>query len=163
MNISRQTLRKLIEPVINKDIKNWRIILDAMRHWLSDPQMEMLLEIIHNDGYKVHRIGDIVKFQPESWHFKDQIMHDIMKDWKLMDDKGYMYGRVVGDCSYGDDYDPFHYKLKLKVYLHGEDKDNWDDPNFKRKLRVVDHEVDNTKLFSTKLPMAWRDTIKNLG
>ena len=60
-----------------------------MKHWLSDAQMEMLLEMVHNDGYRVHKMGDIVKFKPESWHFKDLIMHDVMKDWKLMDYRGY--------------------------------------------------------------------------
>tara|TARA_R100000152_G_C6731525_1_gene156158 strand:- start:358 stop:828 length:471 start_codon:yes stop_codon:yes gene_type:complete len=155
MKISNQTARKLIEPIINKDIKNWRIILDAMKHWLSDVQMEMLLEIIHNDGFTTHQIGDIVKFKPESWHFKDQIMHDIMKDWQLMDSRGYMYGKVVGDCGYDDGYNPFHYKLMLKVYLHGDDIN-------KKDIRIVDHSVDNTELFATKLPIAWRDTIKNL-
>jgi len=156
MKISKQTLRKLIEPIINKDIKNWRIVLDAMKHWLSDAQMELLLEIVHNDGYIVHRLGDVVKFQPESWHFKDQIMNDVMKDWKLMDHKGYMYGKIVGDTSYDDTFNPFYYKMKLKVYLHGENINDKD-------IRVVDHEVDTVNLFATKLPIAWRDTINNLG
>ena len=155
MKVSNQIVRKLIEPIINKDIKNWRIVLDAIKHWLSDAQMEMLLEIIHNDGFIVHKLGDIVKFKPESWHFKDQIMHDVMKDWHLMDHKGYMYGKIVGDTSYDNTFNPFYYKMKLKVYLHGENINDKD-------LRVIDHEVDTTSLFASKLPTAWRDTINNL-
>jgi len=157
MNISNQIARKLIEPIINKDIKNWRIVLDAMKHWLSDAQMEILLEIIHNDGFTLHQVGDIVKFKPESWHFKDKIMHDVMKDWQLMDSRGYMYGKVTGDCSYDDGYNPFHYKLKIKTYVHGDSTADWD----QRKIIEIDHEVDNIKLFATKLPKAWTNLVNN--
>tara|TARA_R110000744_G_scaffold242730_1_gene359783 strand:- start:452 stop:943 length:492 start_codon:yes stop_codon:yes gene_type:complete len=163
MKISNQIVSKLIKPLINKDIKNWRIVLDAIEHWLTESQLEMLLEMIHNDGYKVHQLGDIVKFKPESWDFKDLMMPDIMKDWELMDSRGYMYGKIVGDTSFDDRYNPFYYKLKLKVYLHGNIEDNWNDPSFRREIKVIDHDVDNISLHATKLPTAWRDTINNLA
>lgn len=158
MKVSNQIIRKLIEPIVNKDIKNWRIVLDAIKHWLSDSQMEMLLEIIHNDGYKVHKQGDIVKFKPESWHFKDDMMEDIMKDWLLMDKRGYIYGKIIDDGSYNDKFNPFYYDMKLKVFLHLNNEKKWQD----RELKVVDHKVNTTNLFPTKPPMEWIHLMNNL-
>ena len=158
MKINRHIIKKLIEPVINKDIKNHAHITSALMNWLTDSNLETMLEMIHNDGFTTHNIGDIVKFKPETWWFKDEMMWDIMKDWKLMDSRGYIYGKVVGDTGYSEDFDPYHYQLKVKVYIHGEDRKNWQD----RMIKTVVQSVDTVKVFKAKLPLEWQSIVKDL-
>ena len=79
MKINRHIIKKLIEPVINKDIKNHAHITSALMNWLTDSNLETMLEMIHNDGFTTHNIGDIVKFTPETWWFKDEMMWDLKK------------------------------------------------------------------------------------
>ena len=135
MKINRHIIKKLIEPVINKDIKNHAHITSALMNWLTDSNLETMLEMIHNDGFTTHNIGDIVKFKPETWWFKDEMMPDIMKDWKLMDNRGYIYGKVIG-----------------------EDRKNWQD----RMIKTVVQSVDTVKVFKAKLPLEWQSIVKDL-
>ena len=111
ITLNDDKIKAIIERVFSKEYKD-TVIVDSL---------DMFIHIMFNTDYKLLEVGDYVKFKPSKYDFEDR-NDDIMIDKGIMSKDGYMYGEVLGDTSYSDDFNPTYYKLKLGVLLCDEDK-----------------------------------------
>ena len=113
-------IKAIIEKVFSKDYRD-TVIVDALVKMLGDSSLDMFIHIMFNNNYKLLEVGDYVKFKPGKYDFENRD-DDVMIDKGIMSRDGYMYGEVLGDSSYSDDFNPTYYKMKLAVLLCDGDK-----------------------------------------
>ena len=120
ITLNDDKIKAIIEKVFSKEYRD-TVIVDALVKMLGDSSLDMFIHIMFNTDYKLLEVGDYVKFKPSKYDFENRD-DDIMIDQGIMGKDGYMYGEVLGDTSYSDDFNPTYYKLKLGVLLCDEDK-----------------------------------------
>jgi hypothetical protein len=149
--VKNKMIDKLLDPVFNNSIKNIKTLKSAIKHMISDSDMDMLMYILCDDKYKHLNQGDIITWKPEKWEIKDKVEMDRMIDAGLMVD-GYLFGKVINSSDYKDEFNPFYYEMKVEVFLIGKDGN------------LVPHEmqVKTLKLSKSKGPKIWNETIENL-
>ena len=121
MNLERITYK------IIKDSIDDEFILKMMISYLSDEQKGAVMdEIVNERKHELLKKNDIVWFDPidNKYDLKDLIQEDIMKDAKLMNEYGYIKGKIISDCSYRDECNP--YATEYKIHAHLRIKGNED-------------------------------------
>jgi len=149
--VKNKMIDKLLDPVFNKDIKNINTLKSAIKHMVSESDLDMLMYILCEEEYEQLNQGDLVTWKPERWEIKDQFEMDRMIDAGLMVD-GYLFGRVINSSDYKEEFNPFYYEMKVDTFLIGEDGN----------LVSYEMNVKTLKLSKSKLPEIWKGTIENL-
>ena len=149
--VKDKMIDKLLDPIFNNSIKNIKTLKSAIKHMVSESDMDMLMYILCDDKYKHLNQGDTVTWKPEKWEIKDKVEMDRMIDAGLMVD-GYLFGKVINSSDYKDEFNPFYYEMKVDAFLIGEDGN----------LIPYEMQVKTLKLSKSKLPEIWKGTIENL-
>tara|TARA_B100000519_G_C14245108_1_gene439451 strand:+ start:377 stop:841 length:465 start_codon:yes stop_codon:yes gene_type:complete len=149
--VKNKMIDKLLDPVFNKDIKNINTLKSAIKHMVSESDMDMLMYILCDEKYQQLNQGDLVTWKPEKWEIKDQFETDRMIDAGLMVD-GYLFGKIINSSDYKEEFNPFYYEMKVDTFLIGEDGN----------LVSYEMNVKTLKLSKSKLPEIWKGTIENL-
>ena len=145
--VKDKMIDKLLDPVFNNSIKNIKTIKTAIKHMVSETDLDMLMYILCDDKYKHFNQGDIVTWKPEKWEIKDQFEMDRMIDAGLMVDS-YLFGKVINSSDYKDEFNPFYYEMKVDAFLIGEDGN----------LVSYEMQVKTIKLTKAKTPEIWKNT-----
>tara|TARA_R110001583_G_scaffold120648_1_gene271933 strand:+ start:2069 stop:2527 length:459 start_codon:yes stop_codon:yes gene_type:complete len=117
ITLDNNKLKKIISDIFDKRYKDTALV-DALVNMLGDSSLDMLIHIMFEPDYELLEIGDYVKFKPSKYDF--DIDRDIMIDKGVMKN-GYMYGEVLKDTSYNDDFNPTYYKMLLNVITLNDD------------------------------------------
>jgi len=149
--VKNKMIDKLLDPVFNKDIKNINTLKSAIKHMVSESDLDMLMYILCEEEYEQLNQGDLVTWKPEKWEIKGEFETDRMIDAGLMVD-GYLFGRVINSSDYKEEFNPFYYEMKVDTFLIGEDGN----------LVSYEMNVKTLKLSKSKLPEIWKGTIENL-
>ena len=149
--VKNKMIDKLLDPVFNKDIKNINTLKSAIKHMVSESDLDMLMYILCEEEYEQLNQGDLVTWKPERWEIKDQFEMDRMIDAGLMVD-GYLFGRVINSSDYKEEFNPFYYEMKVDTFLVSKDS----------KLILYEMNVKTLKLSKSKPPEIWKETIENL-
>jgi len=145
--VKDKMIDKLLDPIFNNSIKNIKTLKSAIKHMVSDSDMDMLMYILCDDKYKHLNQGDTVTWKPDKWEIKDKVEMDRMIDAGLMVN-GYLFGKVINSSDYKDEFNPFYYEMKVDAFLIGEDGN----------LVSYEMQVKTLKLSKSKLPEIWRNT-----
>ena len=113
ITLNNNKVKKIISDVFDKRYKD-TVLVDALVNMLSDSSLDMFIHIMFEPDYELLEIGNYVKFKPGKYDF--DINRDIMIDKGVMKN-GYMYGEVLKDSSYGNDFNPTYYKMLLNVLV----------------------------------------------
>ena len=149
--VKNKMIDRLLDPVFNKDIKNINTLKSAIKHMVSESDMDMLMYILCEEEYEQLNQGDLVTWKPERWEIKDQFEMDRMIDAGLMVD-GYLFGRVINSSDYKEEFNPFYYEMKVDTFLIGKDSN----------LVSYEMNVKTLKIIKSKPPEIWKETIENL-
>ena len=149
--VKNKMIDKLLDPVFNKDIKNINTLKSAIKHMVSESDLDMLMYILCEEEYEQLNQGDLVTWKPEKWEIKDQFEIDRMIDAGLMVD-GYLFGRVINSSDYKEEFNPFYYEMKVDTFLIGKDSN----------LVSYEMNVKTLKIIKSKPPEIWKETIENL-
>mgnify|MGYP003130866802 FL=1 len=149
--VKNKMIDKLLDPVFNKDIKNINTLKSAIKHMVSESDLDMLMYILCEEEYEQLNQGDLVTWKPERWEIKDQFEMDRMIDAGLMVD-GYLFGRVINSSDYKEEFNPFYYEMKVDTFLIGKDSN----------LVSYEMNVKTLKIIKSKPPEIWKETIENL-
>jgi hypothetical protein len=149
--VKDKMIDKLLDPVFNNSIKNIKTLKNAIKHMVSDSDMDMLMYILCEEEYQHLNQGDIVTWKPEKWEIKDKFEMDRVIDAGLMVD-GYLFGEVINSSDYKDEFNPFYYEMKVNAYLVGKDGN----------IHPYEMTVKTLKLSKSKGPETWNETIENL-
>jgi hypothetical protein len=117
ITLNNDKIKAIISDVFDKKYKN-TVLIDALVNMLSDSSLDIFIHIMFNPDYELLKIGDYIKFKPSKYEFEHD--RDIMVDKGLMKD-GYMYGEILKDTSYGDDFNPTYYKMLTNVFIINDD------------------------------------------
>ena len=94
---------------------------DAVLHMLSDAQRELLMHIMSTPDYILLNSNQKIKFKPDKYDFSD-VNIDVLQDLGFVDKEGYHYGKIIGDTSYGSDFNPTYYKMQVKCVTLRDNK-----------------------------------------
>lgn len=156
--VKHKMISKIFDPLFNRDIKNIDNIINAVKHMISDADMDMLVYMICTPDYEPLVLGDIVKWKPESYEIKDTIELDRMKDAGLMDKDGFIYGEVADSSNYGDSFNPYYYEMKVNAFLLNKNNDISIQEMNVRTLRL--HKL---RVHGNDLPqMVWERVVKDM-
>lgn len=113
-NLKEDIAAQLVYKAFATKCNNAKYLVDFLFKTLSDDQISKFIEVLHMDGSpRVLKIGDVVTYiinKYDSFGFDK----DILKD-NGMSHRGYIYGIVTGDDSYGDDFNPWYYKINVNL------------------------------------------------
>ena len=118
MNLERITYK------IIKDSMDDEFILKMIISYLSDEQKGAVMdEIVNERKHALLKKNDIVWFDPidNKYDLKGLIQEDIMKDAKLMNEYGYIKGRIINDTNYQDGVNPYATEYIIHAYLRIKD------------------------------------------
>ena len=149
--VKNKMIDRLLDPVFNKDIKNINTLKSAIKHMVSESDLDMLMYILCEEEYEQLNQGDLVTWKPEKWEIKGEFETDRMIDAGLMVD-GYLFGRVINSSDYKEEFNPFYYEMKVDTFLIGEDGN----------LVSYEMNVKTLKIIKSKPPEIWKETIENL-
>ena len=145
--VKNKMIDKLLDPVFNKDVKNIKTLKSAIKHMVSESDLDMLMYILCEENYQHINQGDTVTWKPEKWEIKDKVEMDRMIDAGLMVD-GYLFGKVINSSDYQNEFNPFYYEMKVDAFLIGEDGN----------LVSYEMQVKTIKLTKAKTPEIWKNT-----
>ena len=94
---------------------------DAVLYMLSDSQVELLMHIMSTPDYILLNNNQKIKFKPDKYEFSD-VNIDVLQDLGFVDKEGYHYGKIIGDTSYGSDFNPTYYKMQVKCVTLRDNK-----------------------------------------
>lgn len=149
--VKNKMIDKLLDPIFNKDIKNINTLKNAIKHMVSEIDMDMLMYILCDEEYQHLNQGDLVTWKPEKWEIKDAFETDRMIDAGLMVD-GYLFGKIINSCDYKDEFNPFYYEMKVQAFLIAIDGN----------IHPYEMSVKTINLSKSKPPEIWKETIENL-
>ena len=112
VTLDNNKVKKIISDVFDKKYKD-TVLVDALVNMLGDSSLDMFIHIMFTPDYELLKIGDYVKFKPGKYDFEKD--RDTMVDKGLMKD-GYIYGELLKDTSYSDDFNPTYYKMLINVF-----------------------------------------------
>ena len=153
--VKDKMIDKLLDPIFNNSIKNIKTLKSAIKHMVSESDMDMLMYILCDDKYKHLNQGDTVTWKPEKWEIKDKVEMDRMIDAGLMVD-GYLFGKIINSADYKDEFNPFYYEMKVDAFLckHNE--------HGSVTINPYEMRVKTLKLNKSKGPEIWRNAIESL-
>jgi len=113
-------------------------IFNILMRELPDHAKEIILHLsLAKENYSPVVIGDYIKLVPPSYHVGSNYEWDILEDMGLSPGDGMVYGKVVGDTSWGNDkFNPFYSNLKVELLYHDEEK----------KLKMFDFQAEPMEL-----------------
>ena len=149
--VRNKMIDKLLDPIFNKDVKNIKTLKNALKHMISESDMDMLMFILCDEEYEHLNQGEIVTWKPEKWELKDKVEMDRMKDWGLMKN-GYLFGKVMNSADYKDEFNPFYYEMTVNMFICGE----------ANELVIHECRVKTLKLNKSEGPEQWKETMKSL-
>ena len=149
--VKNKMIDKLLDPVFNKDVKNINTLKSAIRHMISDSDMDMLMFILCDEEYEHLNQGEIVTWKPEKWELKDKVEMDRMVDWGLMKND-YLFGKVMNSADYKDEFNPFYYEMTVNMFICGETNE----------LVIHECRVKTLKLNKSEGPKQWKEKMKSL-
>jgi len=150
--VKNKMIDKLLDPVFNKDVKNIKTLKSAIRHMISDSDLDMLMYILCEENYEHLNQDDIVTWKPEKWELKDKVEMDRMKDWGLMIN-GYLFGKVMNSADYNiDKFNPFYYEMTVNMFICNKDSE----------LITYETRVKTLKLNKSEGPEQWKEKMKSL-
>lgn len=117
ITLDNNKIKHILSGVFDDNYKN-SVLVDALLNMLSDSSLDMLIHIMFEPDYALLSIGDYVKFKPGKYDFNTE--DDTMVDIGLMKD-GYMYGEILKDTSYGNEFNPTYYKMLINVLVLDDD------------------------------------------
>ena len=115
-------LTHLFDPYTLGNPKNLKYLIEALMT-LPEHAVSTLLSIaLIDDDYIPLEIGNTVRYQPPS--YSSMYDKDIMMDKGLMDNEGYIYGKVTGDGAWNkeDVFNPYSQTVTVDIYIWKDDE-----------------------------------------
>ena len=104
MSVVRSIIGRHIQESVNKPA-----LIEAIINTVDSQSLELLVDIcISEHEYHPFNINDIVMFKRE-WNMNHL-------DHGLCDGFNSMYGIIIGSDNYGDEFNPYYYKLNLLMF-----------------------------------------------
>jgi len=120
--ISEQTVYNLLVSALdNKSIDKSLFVKAVMKACNGSSRMEYLLHLLHNKGSIITKQGDYFTTIAPKYHQGDKFNYDTLKDLGLCTDDYEVYGKIVNDEGWGNDYDPFYGRVKTILFYHDTD------------------------------------------
>jgi len=116
INMPIGLVKQMIDPLFTKSIRDKQFVIDAFISMLPDYNLEMFLELVARNKYTPVKKGSHVMFRPNRYFF-DDYDQDTMIDMGLSTKDDYVYGIVLDDDSYSNDFNPYAHKMKVKIYV----------------------------------------------
>jgi hypothetical protein len=107
IKITVPQLKILLSDLFNQEAGK---AADAVLYMLTDVQIELLMHIMSTPNYILLNNNQKIKFKPDKYQF-DDVNIDVLQDLGFVDEEGYHYGKITGDTSYGNDFNPTYYKM----------------------------------------------------
>tara|TARA_R100000152_G_C6692680_1_gene123929 strand:+ start:64 stop:516 length:453 start_codon:yes stop_codon:yes gene_type:complete len=131
MNIEKVTYKLVKDALENGVISPF--IMKMIISYLTDEQRGTIIDEIINERQSIEfKKGDFVWFDPKdnTYDFsssgKKCYEEDVMKDSKLMNEHGYIKARIINDCSYKDECNPYATEYKIHAYIKIKDNGDMD-------------------------------------
>lgn len=114
-------LKKSLE---DKDNVNYSTALEAIVVSTSDEAMELILDMLSsNEVYEPIQKSDYVTVPISNYHTRNYCNYDTLKEMGLICPRtDRVYAKVIGDTSWGSDYNPYHGMLKVSFLYHDDAK-----------------------------------------
>lgn len=137
-NIVSRLITKLVDPQQVFASENADQIAEVIINNMDEHAQECILHLmLAEKKYKPVKIGDYVMFEPVSYHKGSEYELDVLIDMGLDAGNGQVYGKVIGDSSWGKgEFNPFYSRIKVNALYHNKDKE----------LKEVEVEVHPLKL-----------------
>jgi len=104
MSVVRSIIGRHIQESVNKPA-----LIEAIINTVDSQSLELLVDIcISENEYHPFNINDIVMFKRE-WNMNHL-------DHGVCDGINSMYGIIIGSDNYGDEFNPYYYKLNLLMF-----------------------------------------------
>ncbi len=116
INMPISLVKQMIDPLFTKSIRDKQFVIDAFISMLPDYNLEMFLELVARNKYTPVKKGSHVMFRPNRYFF-DDYDQDTMIDMGLSTKDDYVYGIVLDDDSYSNDFNPYAHKMKVNIYV----------------------------------------------
>lgn len=128
--MSQETLikRNLLKRIIIEEIKsgiNADFVMESFLENCNGYTLKYITDVI-SDNKQVELLypGDFIKWKAPTSYQEKYYNEDILSEMGLLTtDKGdhWLYGVIMGDESWGSSYSPYYGRLKVAVFVHGDD------------------------------------------
>ena len=122
ISLNEELAARLVLGCYKDDVKQAKYLVDFLFKTLSENQISRYIDVmLSEDKPQLPKIGDIILFKSTKW---DNIPSDsdILKDHKVYAGENLYFSIITGDDSYGQDFNPWHYKFKVDVITNLDDK-----------------------------------------
>lgn len=121
--ISKKTVTNIFTDLLEKKCVNKDLAIDGIVHMINDSAMEYILDLLsRKDKVKLIQPKDYVKLEIITYHIDKKFNYDVLSEMGLLcTETNSVYGRVVGDSSWGSDYNPYYGSLKIAMFYHDDD------------------------------------------
>lgn len=125
--ITKLVLKNIIKPDVTPQVK------DLLAGIITDGNLEYIATVMDNPNYEFLNKNDYFKTLWDEDKFTADL--DQLYDLGLFKD-GYIYGQVLVSDDWGSKFNPYHYRMKCKVFLYDD----------QLKLRTLDVVINTCEL-----------------
>lgn len=120
--LTKPTLAKVLSPMINDDCINKDSIMNLILTTIPSWSVEMLADLyFSNEVYKPVNINDYFSTPMNNYQKNKKYDVVILTDLGLCGANDTLYGKIIGDDSFGSSFNPFYGRYKTVLFLHGPD------------------------------------------
>lgn len=121
--ISKKTVTNIFTELLEKKCVNKDLAIDAIVYLINDSSMEYLLDLLsRKDKAQLIQPKDYIKLEILTHHIDKKFNYDILSEMGLLcTETNSVYGRVIGDSSWGSDYNPYYGSLKVALLYHDDE------------------------------------------
>lgn len=120
--ISKKTITNIFTDLLEKKSVNKALAIEAIISHVNDYALEYIIDMLSSkDKVELIQVKDYVKVPVNTYHVDRHFNYDVLNEMGLLcEETGSVYGRVTGDASWNNDYNPFYGRVKLILFYHDE-------------------------------------------
>jgi hypothetical protein len=120
MFINKELISQFVFKDLINDNSSAELVKGILIENISTQALEFIMHVIINPEFELLYPGDYFACKVEKKWIGHYFEIDHLIDLGLYKD-GYVYGKVVDSDSYGDQFEPYHYTMKVDLCIHNED------------------------------------------
>lgn len=123
MKVSKRTITNILATALSNKSVNYHLAIEAIVNNMADSSLEYMLHMLTSkEPETLIYPGNYVKVPMDKYHSTKYFDYGTLKDMGLVTEDGMVYAEIVGDSSWGSEYNPFYGSMKVKYLYHDDDK-----------------------------------------
>lgn len=113
--ISQKTAVNIFTELLKKNSTNKQMAIEAIVTHINDSALEYIMDLLSApEKMELVYPNEYVRVPIKQYHVNNKFDYDVLKEMGLLcEETNSVYGKIIGDSSWGSEYNPYYGSLRL--------------------------------------------------